>query len=310
MRRKEGKILELETTLPLKYKLLIFLAVFSVIMIVFGVILETKCKIKQFNVTGNTWYSSEEITEALQTNYFDKYSVFLKLHYMFKSTPEMAFIDRISIKFESADTISVRVYEKNIVGCVYEMGDYLYFDKDGYVVSSRSEQMNNVPRIDGLAYKTLTVNKKLEVQSDDMFDVILDITQLIDKYEVAIDTIGFDENQNITLYCTDENQVYLGKRDSYDAVIQALPNILAAAEEKTAIYRLDMSEFTPTNTTISAEFIKNDNEEGNDNGSSEEAGGENSGGENGSGENGGAENGTDPDNRTDPEEGGAADPDN
>lgn len=295
-KRKEGKILELETTLPLRYKLLIFLAVFSVIIIVFAVILETKCKITQFNVTGNTWYSSEEITQALQTNYFDKYSVFLKLHYMFKSTPEMAFIDRISIKFESADTISVRVYEKNIVGCVYEMGDYLYFDKDGYVVSSRASQMNNVPRIDGLSYKTLTVNKKLEVQSDDLFDVILDITQLIDKYEVAVDTISFDDEQNITLYCTDENQVYLGKRDSYDAVIQALPNILAAAEEKTAIYRLDMSEFTPDNTTISAEFIKNYDED------EEDGGGDGTDDENNGDGNGGGE---------EPEpEGGAAEPDN
>lgn len=264
MKNKEGQILELETTLPFRYKLLIFL---SVSLIIFGAaafILETKCKINQFNVTGNTWYSDEEIIEVLETSYFDKYSVFFKLHYMIKDTPEMAFIDRISIKFESADTISVRVYEKNIVGCVYEMGDYLYFDKDGYVVSSRTEQLNNVPRIDGLEYKTLTINQKLEVQSEELFNVILNITQLISKYGVLVDTIGFDSNRNVTLYCSDNNQVYMGRKESYDTIIQALPNILAAAEEKTATYWLDMSEFTPENTTIPAEFIENNEGSEND----------------------------------------------
>lgn len=272
---KEGKLIKLETTLPLKYKLLISFAIIIVVAIVLGVILETKCKIKQVNVSGNTWYTDEQITETLQTGFFDKYSVFFKLHYIIKDTPEMAFVDKISIRFESADTINVKVYETNIVGCVYEMGDYLYFDKDGYVVSSRATQMNNVPCIEGLEYMTLSVNKKLEVQSESLFDEILDITQLINKYEIMVDTISFDENQHITLYCTNKNQVYLGKQDSYDSIIQALPNILAAAEKKTAIYWLDMSEFSPTNTTIPAEFIENygeiqNNEIGSDDGDGDE----------------------------------------
>ncbi|MGN0165126.1 MAG: cell division protein FtsQ/DivIB [Lachnospiraceae bacterium] len=253
----EGQIIELETTLPFKYKLLIFFSVLLVVFIILAAFLEMKCKIKQINVTGNTWYSDEEITEALQTGFLDKYSVFFRLHYIFSDTPEMAFVDKITIRFESSDTINIRVYEKKIVGCVYEMGDYLYFDKDGYIVSSRSEQLNNVPRIDGLEYTSLTMNHKLEVQAEEMFDVILEVTQLINKYEVDVDTINFDGNRNITLYCTDKNQIYLGNRDSYDAVIQAIPNILKAAEEKTAIYWLDMSEFTPSNTTIPAEFIEN-----------------------------------------------------
>ncbi len=272
---KEGKLIKLETTLPLKYKLIISFAVILVVLIVLAVLLETKCKIKQINVEGNTWYTDEQITEVLQTGFFDKYSVFFKLHYIFKDTPEMAFIDKMSIKFESADTINVKVYETNIMGCVYEMGDYLYFDKDGYVVSSRASQMNNVPRIDGLEYMTLSVNQKIEVQSESLFDEILEITQLINKYKIKIDTISFDENLHITLHCTDKNQVYLGKQDSYDTIIQALPNILAAAEEKTAIYWLDMSEFSPSNTTIPAEFIENygevqDNEFGSDDGDGED----------------------------------------
>lgn len=272
---KEGKLIKLETTLPLKYKLIISFAAILVVLIIFAVVLETKCKIKQINVDGNTWYTDEQITEVLQTGFFDKYSVFFKLHYIFKDTPEMAFIDKMSIKFESADTINVKVYETNIMGCVYEMGDYLYFDKDGYVVSSRASQMNNVPRIDGLEYMTLSVNQKIEVQSESLFDEILEITQLINKYKIKIDTISFDDNLHITLHCTNKNQVYLGKQDSYDTIIQALPNILAAAEEKTAIYWLDMSEFSPTNTTIPAEFIENygevqDNEHGSDDGDGED----------------------------------------
>lgn len=257
MKKNKGEILELETTIPFKYKFRVFLIVFVIVLIVFLLLLETKFKIKQINVTGNTWYTAEEITDTLQTGVYDKYSLLFKLHYFFSDIPEMPFVESVSINFDSTDSINIKVYEKNIVGCVYEMGEYIYFDKDGYIVSTRVDQMNNVPRIEGLEYKSLTINKKLEVQADDMYDVILELTQLISKYNIAIDIIEFDENQHVTLYCTDKNQIYIGKQDSYDVIIQAIPNILTAAEEKTAIYWLDMSEFSPDNTTISAEFIDN-----------------------------------------------------
>ncbi len=254
---KEAQVIELETTLAFRYKLLIALAIIIILAGVFYALLETKFKIETINVEGNTWYTSEEIIEALQTTKADNYSIFFKIHYIFADKPEMPFIETMSIKFTGMDTITIKVYEKNIVGCVYEMGDYLYFDKDGYIISSRAEQTNNIPKIDGLEYSVLTVGKKLEVQDDDIYNTILDVTQLIDKYELLIDTIEFDDNLAITLYCNDGNQVYLGNQSSYDDMIMALPNILSAAEEKTATYWIDMSDFSSDNTTIPAEFLNN-----------------------------------------------------
>jgi cell division protein FtsQ len=269
---KKAQVIELETTLAFRYKLLIVLAVIVILAGIFYALLETKFKLKTINVEGNTWYTSEEIIEALQTTKADNYSLFFKIHYIFADKPEMPFIDTISIHFSGLDTITIKVYEKNIVGCVYEMGDYLYFDKDGYIISSRSEQTNNVPQIEGLEYTMLTVGKKLEVQDDDIYDTILAVTQLIDKYELLIDTIEFDDSLAITLYCNDGNQVYLGNQTSYDDMIMALPNILSAAEQKTATYWIDMSGFSSENTTIPAEFIENSmDDEKEDEGTGEES---------------------------------------
>ncbi len=279
MKRKEKDgVVELSTTLPLRYKLGIFFLIVVLLAAIGLVFCETKLKIKEVNVSGNTWYTSEEITNQLQTKYLDKYSLFFKVHYIFGEMPEIPFVDKISIKFESLDTINITVYEKNIVGCVLEVGEYLYFDKDGYIISSRSERMNNVPEITGLDYRSLTIGKQLEVEDTGVFSKILSMTQLIDKYEILIDSIHFDGELNVTLNCTDENIVYLGGRSNYNDVMMALPNILAAAEEKTAKYKIDMSDFSEDNTVIKAEFIDKgsveDDEAGEDDAEGESSGGD------------------------------------
>ncbi len=267
-KEKDG-VVELSTTLPFRYKLGIFFLAVALLAAIGLVFCETKLKIKEVNVSGNTWYSSEEITNQLQTEYLDKYSLFFKIHYIFGEMPEIPFVDKITIKFDSLDTINITVYEKNIVGCVLEMGEYLYFDKDGYIISSRSERMNNIPEITGLDYRSLTIGKQLEVEDTGVFSRILSMTQLIDKYEILIDSIHFDDELNVTLNCTDRNVVYLGGRSNYNDVMMALPNILAAAEEKTAKYKIDMSSFSEDNTVIKAEFIEQESPEAGDAGDGE-----------------------------------------
>ncbi|MDD6102042.1 MAG: cell division protein FtsQ/DivIB [Clostridiales bacterium] len=255
---KDTRIIELETGYTFKTKLLLTIIIIGVLFTIFTIILNLKFKVKNVEVTGNIWYTDDEIKNTLQTSFIDNYTVFFKLHYMIRKAPEMPFVDKLSIKVTGTETISIRVYEKNIVGCVYEMGDYLYFDKDGYVISNKAEQANNVPRIEGLDYTSLVIGKKLETSNDKIFNVILSLTQNIDKQKLQVDAIVFDQNFEITIQCTDGNVVYLGKNNRYDEVIQALPNILKAAEEKKTLYWIDMSGFSRDNTTILAKFLNSD----------------------------------------------------
>lgn len=254
-KKKDTKVIALETTLSFKAKLFITIIVLAALAAGCVFVLNTKFKTKELKVVGNTWHSDEEIIKHLKTSKYDKYSVFFKLRYLVSDPPEMAFVEKFDIKLEGTDKVTIRVFEKNIVGCIYEMNDYLYFDKDGYIISNKTEQVNHVPRIEGLDYTELAIGKKLRTSNDKIFNVILSLTQNIDKYNVDIESIVFDSNFKVTLLCFDGNKVFIGKKDRYDEVIQALPKILTAAEESGKKYWMDMSEFTASNNKFIGKFL-------------------------------------------------------
>lgn len=242
--------------LPFFIRLMIKLGIVLVLVVVALIFMNTKCKIKKINVVGSTWYSEQEIISMLQTKKYDSYSLLFKAHYMFSEFPGIAFVEKLKLEMNSLSEVTIKVYEKNIVGCIRIMDDYLYFDKDGIIVASRVERQNDTPLVDGLDFTSASINTKLNVGDDAVFDKILQVTQLIEKYKISVSLIHFDSELAVTLNCNDGNVVYCGARTRYDEVIAALPEILASAEEKGGKYRLDMSSFSSGNTTIRAEFLE------------------------------------------------------
>jgi cell division protein FtsQ len=82
--------------------------------------------------------------------------------------------------------------------------------------------------------------KLQEVQNDDLFHVIINLTQLIGKYGLDVDTVSFGQNYEVTLECG-KNTVLLGRRDTYVEVLAELKNILK--EAKGMELMIDMSTF-------------------------------------------------------------------
>ena len=203
-----------------------------------------KCRITKFEVVGSTWYTDEEISDALRTEKYDDFSFGLKLHYTFSDTPEMPFINSFKIKMTSLDSVRVTVFEKKIVGCVKVQSDYMFFDKDGIVVASRSDNTNNIPVIAGLAYAQAVVGRKLEVENDRVFSKILTITQLIDKNKVPITTLDFDKDNNVTLVTGAGNRFYIGDNEKYDEIFSHLTGLIAELETGTDRYWVDYSGFS------------------------------------------------------------------
>jgi cell division protein FtsQ len=101
------------------------------------------------------------------------------------------------------DKITVTVYEKPIVGYISYMGCNMYFDKDGTVVESSSAKYEGVPEIEGLEFKSIVLNSKLEIDNLSIFSDILDLTQAFDKYQLGIEKIYFDSSYEVTLYMED-----------------------------------------------------------------------------------------------------------
>jgi len=192
-------------------------------------------------VEGSNHYTAEELEEKVFTKKTDSNTLLLFLRHKYGETESIPFIEHIDIEMVSLNTVKIQVYEKVITGCIEYMGGYMYFDKDGIIVESSSEKLDNIPFITGLSFNKMVLFEKLDTQKDEVFDTILNITQLIKKYELDVETIQFNSDLEVILYCGDM-KVLLGKRDTYDEQIAELKNLLPKAPNERLI--LDMSNFT------------------------------------------------------------------
>ena len=198
--------------------LLILVGVPSVIFI-------STFQLKTVTVEGLTRYTNEEIQEKLIHTELDKNALLLYLKYNYFTDVQIPFIEDIDLLLVDNHQVVIKVYEKKVIGCVEFLGDYLYFDKDGIVVESMSTPLEDIPLVRGLRFNKIILHEKLEVQKAELFDVILNLTQHIEKFDLDIDTIRFDSKYEVT-FDIGEIRVFLGKRDTYDEVLGELKNIL------------------------------------------------------------------------------------
>lgn len=204
--------------------------------------------VKKADVIGAERYTNKQIREMVLQTEADYNCVYLYLKYRFFTTPKIPFVEKIDVDMEDNHSVTIYVYEKMVTGCVEYMGQYLYFDKDGIVVESSPEKIEKVPVIFGLQFNEIVLNEKLNIQNEELFNLILNMTKSIDKYELDVDKIYFSSNYEITLECGEVN-VLLGKKNNYDEALSDLGNILKEAEG-TQLYELDMRDYKKSSGSV------------------------------------------------------------
>lgn len=236
---------------PKHHSIRFLIAAALAMLLALGLLLTvTVFKIRDIEVTGNSFYSDQEIIDKVITDNYTSNSLYLYFKYQYLDTEEIPFVDKIEVSLVSPGKVKLRVYEKSIVGYVAYMGANLYFDKDGIVVESSSEVTEGIPCISGLKFDSLALYQKLNVADDSIFDRILDITQLVKKYELSPDRIEFGANQSLTLYF-DEMRAALGNSGSLDEKVGRLHELYAELEGRSGVLR--MENYTEDSKFISFE---------------------------------------------------------
>ena len=227
----------------------IVLAVFIVCVVAFTYI-KDNYTITNIYVTGNTHYSNEEIINMVITDKLSENSLYLSLKYRNKSIEGVPFIEKMNVEIVSPDTVRINVYEKAVAGYIAYLGRYMYFDREGVVVESSLETSDNVPEVLGLSFDYVILHEKLPIDNEDVFEEILDITQLLSKYSLNADKIFFDSEYNVYLYF-DGVEVSIGSSDYIDEKIIQLQYILPNLEGKNGI--LEMKDFDEDTKNITFE---------------------------------------------------------
>ena len=166
--------------------LLITVGVFFLVILGGYLVISQTFQLKKFVVEGSTHYTDEELKEKLVQKSSDRITFLMYLRYRFKGHTEIPFIETYKISMVDNHTIKVKVYDKMIIGCVEMMGSYMYFDRDGIVVESSKELIPGVPLIKGLKFDKIVLNERLEIQKSSLYDMILNVTKLIQKFELNL----------------------------------------------------------------------------------------------------------------------------
>ena len=241
-----------ETKTKTVRKLIVVLAVLAVLFIL-GLSFAGVFRVRQVTVTGNAYYTKEEVVDLLLDEGSLQNTLLVYLRYKYQEHPEIPFIDDFEVTMDSWQSLKIRVYEKNMVGYVRYLGQDVYFDKDGIVVESSTQELEGIPQISGVTFDSLAIHQPLSVEDPTIFDTILSIMKLLTKYDLDPDEIRFGAGGELFLQLGDV-KVALGTGENLDEKISRLKQLEGDLKDKSGT--LHMENYTDETTHISLESAK------------------------------------------------------
>ena len=138
----------------MKRKKVLAVAVVFAVLLLAALIFTLAFSMKKITIQGCEYYSEEDIRNKLVTEPADRNTLLFYLRYQMGHGNTIPFIQQIDVEIKSASSVLVRVYEKRMTGCVKNMNEYIYFDKDGIVLQSMDEKRTEVPVVTGISFGT------------------------------------------------------------------------------------------------------------------------------------------------------------
>lgn len=229
------------------------LGVILAIVLLIGILLFA-VRIKEIEVTGNAQYTKEQIIDLIFDEKWSKNSAYCYYESQFREKKSIPFIEDYKIEFQSPTKVRIVVYEKSVVGYVSYMSSYMYFDKDGIIVESSSEQLDGIPWVTGMEFGHIVLHQPLPVQNQAIFEQILNLTQILSINEIRVDKINYNHFMEAELFIEDI-VVELGDDESLNGKITELKDILDSGEIDGLSGTLYLDNYDENNSNPMYSFI-------------------------------------------------------
>lgn len=235
-------------------KILILLSTFLLILLIAVVIIWKVFVIKNVKVEGNVLYDEQLITDTVLNDEYSWNSLYVLLKYTFVDAEEIPFIDTLEVKMNNPQTLTIKVYEKGMMGYLYisTIGENAYFDKDGFVVETSTRVIENVPRIDGINCEEVAAYEQLPID-EQLLRQILTLTQSLKREELEPDSINYSVENEPVLYYGDV-AVRLGSMENLTLKVEHLSKILPSIQDMAGV--LHMESWTEESSNIIFEQTK------------------------------------------------------
>lgn len=227
-----------------KRKFVIAIVIIMLLVTATGVIAIQRISDNDIVIEGNVKYTKEEMIDYIFKSDWDKNPFVLYYKTNYGKQKVIPFVDQYDVKVTSINSVKITVYEKKIIGYVTYMGSNMYFDKDGTIVESSVEVLEGIPRITGLDFDSIVLYETLPVGDNEIFRLILDTTQTLQKYNIMVDRIYISDKKEVSLYMKDI-KVDLGVNEDMNDKIRSLNDMLPGLEGLSGT--LDIREYDENN---------------------------------------------------------------
>lgn len=203
-------------------------------------------------VDGNVHYTQEEIKDIVMKGPLGNNSLYLSFLYEQRGVEDIPFVDVVDVSILTPETIKITVYEKALAGYVKYLDTYMYFDKDGYVVESSGVKTAGVPQITGLEFDYIVLGERLPVEDTNIFNSIMNITKLLNKYTLTADKIYFNSSGEVTIYFGNVKAL-LGSSIGLEDKVMRIPQFIEKLNGQKGTLHMENVSDDNTNVTFKAD---------------------------------------------------------
>lgn len=210
-----------------------FIAICAFIIILVLIAASPAMNIRVITVNGNEKFSTQEIIRmaeiAENTNIFA-----LRVGQVKENLYKNTYIKYVNIVRDYRNlSLEINIVERQLRGYVrFRDNTYLFIDRDGMVLESRTAFAERHPVIEGLRFSEFAVGQYLEVENADAFETMLQLSLLFEEFDIAQDIIrvNLSIDDEIHFYYGNIN-IQMGSRHNLDFKIRTMMEILPTLED-------------------------------------------------------------------------------
>ena len=224
------------------------------IVLVIGLLLSPIFALKNIAVEGANHYTAAQLCEMIGLSEGDNILFFGKGKAA-QTLEKDPYIADAKLSMRVPDTIVIEVKERKVRGYVPYMGSYLYIDEAGRVLDVQEACHDALPLVKGLSFGSFTLGEVIPVENTEALDVMLHISQLIEKYELLDLVVEIDVSNPDNIYAyVNQVQIILGDMENGDTKIRYMAEVMKTIPKEDR-GTLDLSELDKPHGTVVFRYL-------------------------------------------------------
>lgn len=215
-----------------------------VLLLLFALAFLANLQITKITVSGNRIYDQEVLKQQILPEGWSRNTAVAAFSNRFLPHKSIPFVASYNLRLTGFDSCEIVVYEKTPLGYIDYMSSYMYFDKDGTIIESSDQRMEEIPEVTGIRFGSIVLGQKLKTDSADLYGMIMNITQQLSASGIPCRKIEFDRSRNATLYIdSGDIRVKIGSGDYLTARLTAVADIIGELRARGLKGTVDLSGY-------------------------------------------------------------------